>query len=182
MAKSAGIEHLTMMNWNLVLALLLSWVIVVLALIKGIQSSGKVVYFTATFPYVILTILFARGVTLDGALVGLQYYFTPNWSRIRDIEVWRDAAIQVIYSFGVGGGGMITYASYNRFHNPVVKHSFIVGMGDFLTSIFCGAVVFTMIGYMANSLNKPIDTIVQSGTGKLVNSFEIPFAVVVVLI
>lgn len=84
------------------MVLLASWTIVVLALIKGIQSSGKVVYFTATFPYVILIVLFARGVTLPGALEGLRYYFTPNWSRIKDIDVWRDASIQVFYSFGIG--------------------------------------------------------------------------------
>lgn len=41
----------------------------------------------------------------------------------------------------------------------------MVGIGDFLTSIFCGAVVFAMIGYMAQALNKPIEDIVQSGTG-----------------
>ncbi len=40
-----------------------------------------------------------------------------------------------------------------------------MGIGDFLTSIFCGSVVFAMIGYMAHALNKPIDEIVQSGTG-----------------
>lgn len=44
-------------RWQLVLCLLFSWVIAFLCLIKGIQSAGKVVYFTALFPYVILTAL-----------------------------------------------------------------------------------------------------------------------------
>lgn len=34
--------------------LLLAWIIVFLCLSKGVQSSGKVVYFTALFPYVVL--------------------------------------------------------------------------------------------------------------------------------
>ncbi|CAG2105152.1 unnamed protein product [Medioppia subpectinata] len=170
LAKSDGLEIMNSMNWRLVGALFASWVIVVAALIKGIQSSGKVVYFTATFPYVILVILFIRGITLDGAIDGLRYYVTPEWSRVKDPTVWRDAAVQVFYSFGIGGGGMITYASYNKFTDPVfviktkVRHSLLVGIGDFLTSIFCGSVVFAMIGYMAHALNKPIDDIVQSGT------------------
>ena len=33
---------------------------------------------------------------------GLKFYFMPNWTRIKDIEVWRDAAVQVFYSFGIG--------------------------------------------------------------------------------
>ncbi|XP_046913168.2 sodium- and chloride-dependent glycine transporter 1 [Dermatophagoides farinae] len=163
--KSNGIDDMNEMNWKLVAALFISWCIVALALIKGIQSSGKVVYFTATFPYVILAILLARGITLPGSYDGLHYYLMPNWKRIYDVDVWRDAAVQVFYSFGIGGGGMITYASYNRFHNPVTKHALLVGIGDFATSIFCGAVVFTMIGYMASALNKPIEQIVQDGAG-----------------
>ena len=45
---------------------------------KGIQSSGKVVYFTAIFPYVVLTIFFLRGVTLPGAFAGLHHMFQPK--------------------------------------------------------------------------------------------------------
>ena len=45
---------------------------------KGIQSSGKVVYFTAIFPYIVLTIFFLRGVTLPGAFAGLHHMFQPK--------------------------------------------------------------------------------------------------------
>ncbi len=44
----------------------------------------------------------------------------------------------------------------------------MVGIGDFLTSIFCGSVVFAMIGYMAHALHKPIENIVQDGPGIVV--------------
>ena len=50
------------------------------------------VYFTATFPYVVLTILFVRGVTLEGAFTGIMYYLTPQWDKILEAKVgcgWR---------------------------------------------------------------------------------------------
>ena len=54
------------------LCVLLSWIIVFACLAKGIKSSGKVVYFTATFPYVILIVLLVRALLLDGAVKGLK--------------------------------------------------------------------------------------------------------------
>lgn len=47
----------------------------------------QVVYFTATFPYVVLTILFVRGVTLEGAFTGIMYYLTPQWDKILEAKV-----------------------------------------------------------------------------------------------
>lgn len=50
-------------------------------------SCAQVVYFTATFPYVVLTILFVRGVTLEGAFTGIMYYLTPQWDKILEAKV-----------------------------------------------------------------------------------------------
>ena len=47
----------------------------------------QVVYFTATFPYVVLTILLIRGVTLEGAMDGIIFYVSPDFSRLTDSQV-----------------------------------------------------------------------------------------------
>lgn len=73
------------------------------------------VYFTATFPYVVLTILLIKGVTLDGAMSGLEYFLIPKWDRLRSLTIWRKAAEQLFYSLGIGWGGLIMSGSYNNF-------------------------------------------------------------------
>ena len=68
---------------------------------KGIQSSGYVVYFTAMFPYVVLTIFLVRGLTLPGASAGLMHMFYPQLDKLTDPQVWLDAANQVFFSYGL---------------------------------------------------------------------------------
>ena len=45
-----------------------------------IWSFLKAIYFTALFPYLVLTIFLIRGLMLPGALRGLIYLFTPDVS------------------------------------------------------------------------------------------------------
>jgi solute carrier family 6 amino acid transporter-like protein 5/7/9/14 len=80
---------------DLAFYLLLSWIVVLLCLAKGIKSSGKAVYFTATFPYLFLLILLVMGLTLPGAEQGLYYLFVPKWDKLASLTVWRRAASQV---------------------------------------------------------------------------------------
>ena len=45
------------------------------------------VYFTATFPYLMLLVLLVRGVTLPGAGRGIQFYLYPDLGRLADPQV-----------------------------------------------------------------------------------------------
>lgn len=47
----------------------------------------QVVYVTAIFPYIVLFILFFRGITLEGAGQGIYYYIVPNFERLLDAKV-----------------------------------------------------------------------------------------------
>ncbi|XP_027708360.1 sodium- and chloride-dependent glycine transporter 2 [Vombatus ursinus] len=162
---SAGIEYPGEIRWPLVVCLFLAWVIVYASLAKGIKTSGKVVYFTATFPYVVLVILLIRGVTLPGAGAGIWYFITPKWEKLTDATVWKDAATQIFFSLSAAWGGLITLSSYNKFHNNCYRDTLIVTCTNSATSIFAGFVIFSVIGFMANERKVNIENVADQGPG-----------------
>ncbi|XP_057210658.1 inactive sodium-dependent neutral amino acid transporter B(0)AT3 [Triplophysa rosa] len=76
------IEESGSLQWWLVVCLASAWSIVYICFIRGIETIGKAVYVTATFPYLVLTIFLIRALTLPGATDGLLYLFTPDRRRL----------------------------------------------------------------------------------------------------
>lgn len=163
---SDGLDDLGGVKWDLALCLLLSWIIVVACLVKGIKTSGKVVYFAATFPYVILITLMITGLCQPGAINGVLYFITPSFERLRDIKVWQAAAGQMFFSLSLSMGGLIMYSSYNKFSNNVFRDAMIVSVLDTFTSIISGMVIFSVLGAMAHDLgNVDVKDVAQGGPG-----------------
>ncbi|XP_063070836.1 sodium- and chloride-dependent neutral and basic amino acid transporter B(0+)-like [Engraulis encrasicolus] len=153
--------------WHLALCLLLAWILVGAALFKGIKSSGKVVYFTATFPYVVLLILLITGSIQEGARNGIEYYIgtQSNLTKLAEAEVWKDAASQIFFSLSIAWGGVSALSSYNRFHNNCFQDAIVVCVTNCATSIFAGFAIFSILGHMAHVYNKRVDEVVAAGFG-----------------
>ncbi|KAJ8918641.1 hypothetical protein NQ315_013147 [Exocentrus adspersus] len=95
--KSQGLHDLGSIKWDIALCLFAVYIICYFSLWKGISTSGKVVWFTALFPYAVLLILLVRGITLPGSAEGIKFYLSPDFSAIGSAEVWVDAATQVFF-------------------------------------------------------------------------------------
>ncbi|XP_041844103.1 sodium- and chloride-dependent transporter XTRP3-like [Melanotaenia boesemani] len=141
------------------LCLLLAWVITYLFILRGVKSTGKVVYFTATFPYVVLFIYLIRGMTLHGAINGIIYMFTPKMEQLANPTTWINAATQIFFSLGLGFGSLIAFSSYNQYHNNFERQAIAVSLINSGTSIFSSIVTFAIYGFKAtvnyeNCLNR----------------------------
>lgn len=146
--------------------LAVSWTLVFLILVKGVKSSGKAAYVLAIFPYVVLSILLARALTLPGALNGIKYFLTPQWDKIFEPQVWYAAVTQVFFSLSVCFGNIIMYSSYNKFGHNVYRDANIVTTLDTFTSLLAGLCIFGILGNLAYELGvEDVSTVVKSGAG-----------------
>ncbi|KRZ19969.1 Sodium-dependent serotonin transporter [Trichinella pseudospiralis] len=161
--NSDGLENLGNIRWPLLLCLLVIYTIVYFAIWRGPLSSGKAVWFTATIPYVALFALLAHSCTLPGSQAGIKYFLMPDWSKLLNIEVWIDAATQIFFSLGPGFGVLIALASYNSRRNNFYRDAIVAGCINSLTSILSGLVIFSVLGYMADCLNKDIGEVAETG-------------------
>ncbi|XP_016343329.1 sodium- and chloride-dependent GABA transporter 2-like isoform X6 [Sinocyclocheilus anshuiensis] len=165
MLRVANSGGLGTVNADLAMCLLLAWVICYFCIFKGVKTTGKVVYFTATFPYLMLFILFIRGVTLPGAATGITYYLYPDISKLSNPDVWRDAGTQVFFSYAVCQGVLTALSSYNKYNNDCYKDCIALCILNSSTSIFAGFVVFSILGFMAHQLGLPMEDLASSGPG-----------------
>jgi len=153
-------------RWEITGCLAFSWVLICLSLIGGVQSYGKVVYFTTLFPYVVLTITLGYVATLDGFVDGIDYYLNPkDWDNLYDVNVWNDAAGQIFYSLSVAQGTQLALASYNSFSNNCHRDAILIGICNSLTSLYAGFSVFGVIGYIADAKGAEIEDVVSQGPG-----------------
>ncbi|KAM4875286.1 sodium-dependent dopamine transporter [Thomomys bottae] len=163
--QSRGIDDLGPPRWQLTACLVLVIVLLYFSLWKGVKTSGKVVWITATMPYVVLTALLLRGVTLPGAMDGIRAYLSVDFYRLCEASVWIDAATQVCFSLGVGFGVLIAFSSYNKFTNNCYRDAIITTSINSLTSFSSGFVVFSFLGYMAQKHSVPIRDVATDGPG-----------------
>ncbi|XP_068202694.1 sodium-dependent proline transporter-like [Palaemon carinicauda] len=150
-------------QWPLVISATLFWIMTFLCVFKGIKVLGKLMWFTATFPFVIMFILLIRGLTLPGAWTGIYYYLSPDLNKLLELKVWAAAAAQIFYSLGPGYGVLITLGSYNKFRNKCIKDAITIPILNCLTSIFSGFVVFAVLGFMAHRAGTTVDKVTAAG-------------------
>lgn len=160
-----GIHDMGELQWEILICLLVAWIMVYGVIWRGLNQSGKIVWFTALFPYVILFILFIRGVTLEGASKGILFYLTPEWKRLTEAKVWVSAGTQVLFSYGIGIGANIALGSYNRYHHNFYRDSIIACCVSSGTSLFSGFVIFSILGHMAHIQDVPVGEVAKSGPG-----------------
>uniref|UniRef100_A0A8R1DUW0 Transporter n=1 Tax=Caenorhabditis japonica TaxID=281687 RepID=A0A8R1DUW0_CAEJA len=161
---SSGFSDFNSVNWRSFLGVNICWIIVVFILWKGVDYMGKASYVIVTLPYIIIVLLFFRGITLDGANEGLYYYLgNPDWSKVFTPATWGEALKQLCFSLGIGYGGLIGLSSFSKPDNNCYRDALIVIIGDTTMSLVGGAAVFSTLGFLAKQKGCEVADVVNDG-------------------
>ncbi len=114
---------------------------------EGAKTSGKVIIFTASAPFVMFFILVLRGLFLDGAMEGIIFLFKPNWSLLWSPSIWIDATTQVFYQLTIGVGTMVNLSTQKARRDDIFKSVLMVPLGLILCGLLSALTIFIYLSH-----------------------------------
>jgi neurotransmitter:Na+ symporter, NSS family len=142
--------------WGLTLAVLSG------GIRRGIERANRVLIPLLIAMFLVIVI---RAVTLEGAGVGLEALFEPDWESIGDASVWVAAYGQIFFSLSIGFAIMITYASYLPRDGDLTGNAFMAGFSNASFELLAGIGVFAAIGFLATTGGIGVDEVARDGIG-----------------
>ncbi|NMA02455.1 MAG: sodium-dependent transporter [Clostridia bacterium] len=135
--------------WHAVF-MLITLTIIGAGVVNGIQRVSKVLM---PLLFILLILLVVRGLTLDGAGAGIDFYLSPDFSKV-DGGTFSAALGQAFYTLSLGMAIMITYGSYlNKEDNIGDSSRMVIGL-DTMVAILAGLAIFPAVfafGFEPNS-------------------------------
>jgi NSS family neurotransmitter:Na+ symporter len=153
--------------------LALTWVVLFFIMFKGARVIGKVAVWTVTIPWALLLVLLIRGLTLPGAIDGLNYYLNPDLAALGNMEVWFAAFSQIAFTLSLGMAGMFAYGSFIAKKADVTNNAFITSFSNCATSFFAGFAVFSIVGFIMQALSVPVGDVSSAGLGLAFVTFPV---------
>lgn len=153
-------------RWSIFAVLVGVWALVLTIMLGGIRRGVELANrICIPLLMVLFGIIVVRAVTLEGSTEGLNAFFTPQWDRIGDAEIWLGAYAQIFFSLSIGMGTMIAYSSYLKKKSELSTTAVTVAFANSSFELLAGIGVFSILGFMSVQAAQPIDGLVGTGGG-----------------
>lgn len=149
---------------NVLIFTLIAWAIVYtllqLGVKRGIELTARILIPLLVVMLLAITI---RGLTLPGAIEGLNALLTPDLSALGSPGVWVQAYGQVFFSLSLAFTVMITYASYLPRRSELSNSGFIMALANSGFEFLAALGIFSVLGFLAAQQDVAVGEVVQSG-------------------
>ncbi|MBV1818354.1 sodium-dependent transporter [Clostridium cochlearium] len=129
------------LSWHL-LALALTFIIMIMGVSKGIEKVNK---FMMPAFFLLFLILAIRVGTLPGAIEGYKYLLIPKWSFLVEPKTWVYALGQAFFSLSLAGSGTLVYGSYLKENEDIVESAKYVTLFDTVAAILAAFVIIPSV-------------------------------------
>jgi NSS family neurotransmitter:Na+ symporter len=165
-------------SWHLLLALLAQWLLIFFCVYNLTNTVQMIVMVTVPLPFLLIAVMAIYGLTRPGSNEGVLAYVDPtnNPVALFSLEAWVDAAGQVFFGLSLSVGVMIAYSSHQPKENNVVRNSWIITLGNSMTSIVAGFAVFALLGHFAHTSGLDLEDVANSGYILSFQTFPATFA------
>lgn len=153
-------------RWPILGACTLAWAVTWLAITsgvrKGIERACKVLI---PLLFLLVVVLIFRVVNLPGAMTGLNFLFTPDFSKLADFSVWADAYGQIFFSLSIGFAIMLAYSSYLPKKADINNNAAMTVFINCGFSMMAGIMIFSVLGNMAHATGQDVSDVAGAGVG-----------------
>ncbi|CAG9621074.1 sodium-dependent transporter [Sutcliffiella rhizosphaerae] len=149
---------------SVLIPLVIVWIITLGVLFKGIKKGIEIankIFIPALV--IIFSIIVIRALTLEGANIGLNAFFKPDWEALSNGQVWVAAYGQIFFSLSICFAIMVTYSSYLPKKSDITNNAFITAFGNSGFELLAGIGVFSVLGFMALQQGVGVDEVVKGG-------------------
>jgi NSS family neurotransmitter:Na+ symporter len=94
--------------------------------------------------FVLMLFMVGRSLSLPGAMEGVMYFITPDWSKF-SVQMVLDALGLAAFSLSVGAGLMIAYGSYLQEETKVVNAGLWIAALATLASVLAGFMILPAV-------------------------------------
>ena len=119
----------------------LTVLVIIGGIVGGIERTCRVLL-PALF--IILILLAIRSLTLPGAMAGVKFYLSPDFSKVT-VATINGALSQAFFSLSLGMGAMITYSSYLSREVNLTRATLMVTLFDTAAAFIAGLVILPAV-------------------------------------
>jgi NSS family neurotransmitter:Na+ symporter len=124
------------------LVIAINFVIIRKGVSGGIEKLNKVGVILLICILVPLTIY---AMFLPGSERGIDFYLSPDFSKIVDPPIWAAAFGQAFFSLSIGFGTLVAYGSYLRNKSSLIRSSSMVVAFDTVIAFVAGLIIFSFL-------------------------------------
>lgn len=127
--------------WHLA-AMIATAIILILGVSNGIEKVNK---FMMPLFYILFIIVLVKVLSLENAMEGVKYLFTPKWEFLSQPKTWIYALGQSFFSLSLAGSGMVVYGSYLKKDVDIPNSAKNTAFFDTLAAMLAALVVIPAV-------------------------------------